>query len=58
MTFFHHDRLSVPHQELDGLRATELWQPIIADAQASLGDLRALSSYDFKAERFVSFAYR
>jgi pimeloyl-ACP methyl ester carboxylesterase len=51
VTFFH-DRLSVPHQELDELRATELWQPIIADAQASLGDLRALSSYDFKAERF------
>jgi pimeloyl-ACP methyl ester carboxylesterase len=51
VTFFR-DRLSVPVEELDELRATELWPPIIADAPASLGDLRALSRYDFKAERF------
>ena len=31
---------------------SELWPPIIADAKASLGDLRALSRYDFNAERF------
>ncbi len=49
---FFRDRLSVPVEELDELRATELWPPIIADAKASLGDLRALSRYDFKAERF------
>jgi pimeloyl-ACP methyl ester carboxylesterase len=51
VTFFR-DRLSVPIEELDELRATELWPPIIADAPTSLGDLRALSRYDFKAERF------
>jgi pimeloyl-ACP methyl ester carboxylesterase len=51
VTFFR-DRLSVPVEELDELRATELWPPIIADAEASLGDLRALSRYEFKAERF------
>jgi pimeloyl-ACP methyl ester carboxylesterase len=51
VTFFR-DRLSVPVEELDELRATELWPPIIADAEASLGDLRALSRYDFQAERF------
>jgi pimeloyl-ACP methyl ester carboxylesterase len=51
VTFFR-DRLSVPSEELDALRATELWPPIVADAAASLGDLRALSRYDFKAERF------
>jgi len=51
VTFFR-DTLFVPVEELDELRATELWHPIIADAKASLGDLRALSSYDFKAERF------
>ena len=51
MTFFR-DTLSVPVAELDELRATELWPSIIADAEASLGDLRALSRYDFKAERF------
>jgi pimeloyl-ACP methyl ester carboxylesterase len=51
VTFFR-DGLSVPVEELDELRATELWPPIIADAEASLGDLRALSRYDFKAERF------
>jgi pimeloyl-ACP methyl ester carboxylesterase len=51
VTFFR-DRLSVPVEELDELRTTELWPSIIADAEASLGDLRALSRYDFKAERF------
>jgi pimeloyl-ACP methyl ester carboxylesterase len=51
VTFFR-DRLLVPQEELDALRATELWPPIIADAAASLGDLRALSRYDFNAERF------
>jgi pimeloyl-ACP methyl ester carboxylesterase len=51
VTFFR-DGLSVPVEELAELRATELWPPIIADAEASLGDLRALSRYDFKTERF------
>lgn len=51
VTFFR-DRLLVPTEELNELRSTELWPPIIADAEASLGDLRALSRYDFKPERF------
>ena len=51
VTFFR-DRLFVPVKDLDELRATELWPSIIADAEASLGDLRALSRYDFQAERF------
>jgi len=51
VTFFR-DRLSVPIEELDELRTTELWPPIIADGEATLGDLRALSKYDFNAERF------
>jgi pimeloyl-ACP methyl ester carboxylesterase len=46
------DVLSVPVEELDELRTTELWPPIIADAKASLGDVRALSRYDFDADRF------
>jgi pimeloyl-ACP methyl ester carboxylesterase len=49
---FFHESLSVSMEELDELRTTEHWPPIMADAQASLGDLRALSRYDFKAERF------
>jgi pimeloyl-ACP methyl ester carboxylesterase len=51
VTFFH-DTLLVPLEELDRLRSTNLWPPILADAMASLGDLRALSRYDFRAERF------
>lgn len=51
MTFFR-DRLFVPVEELNEMRETELWPPIISDAEASLGDLRALSRYDFNAERF------
>jgi pimeloyl-ACP methyl ester carboxylesterase len=51
LTFFR-EVLSVPVEALDELRATALWPPIIADARASLGDLRALSRYDFKAAQF------
>ena len=51
LTFFH-EGLFVPMAELDELRATDLWPPIIADAGASLGDLRALRRYDFRAEGF------
>lgn len=51
VTFFR-DTLCVPVEELDELRTTELWPPIVGDAEASLRDLRALSRYDFKADRF------
>jgi len=57
VTFFR-DTLFVPVEELDALRATALWPPIIADAAASLGDLRALSRYDFLAERFRELRVR
>lgn len=49
---FFRDILFVPVQELDELMTTDLWRVIVADARASLGDLRSLVSYDFKAERF------
>lgn len=49
---FFRDILFVPEEELDDLRATDSWQTITADAKASLGDLRALVRYNFKAERF------
>jgi pimeloyl-ACP methyl ester carboxylesterase len=51
-TTFFHERLFVPLELLNELRSTELWPPIIADAEASLGDLRALSRYAFSPERF------
>lgn len=51
VTFFR-DTLSVPVEELDELRTTKLWPPIVGDAEASLRDLRALSRYNFKAESF------
>lgn len=51
-TTFFRDALSVPVAELDELRTTELWPPIVGDARASLRDLRALSRYAFEAERF------
>jgi pimeloyl-ACP methyl ester carboxylesterase len=51
LTFFR-DGLLVPADELDQVRATELWPPIVADARASLGDVRALIRYDFQPERF------
>ena len=49
---FFGEMLSVPRDELDALRASELWPPIVGDAKASLGDLRALAKYRFVADRF------
>jgi len=51
VTFFR-DGLSVPVKEMDQLRASELWPPIVADAEATLGNLRSLVRYDFNTERF------
>lgn len=55
ITFFR-DVLFVPIEELDELRTTELWSPIVADAKATLGDLRTLARYDFQADRFRDLA--
>ncbi len=52
-TFFR-EFLEVRPDELEGLRASAFWPPIIKDARASLGDLRALVGYSFSAERFRS----
>jgi pimeloyl-ACP methyl ester carboxylesterase len=49
---FFRDVLSVPVAELETLRPTAQWPPIVADAPASLHDLRALSRYDFRPECF------
>jgi pimeloyl-ACP methyl ester carboxylesterase len=49
---FFHERLYVPLELLNEFRSTELWPPIITDAQASLHDLRALSRYAFSPGRF------
>jgi pimeloyl-ACP methyl ester carboxylesterase len=49
---FFRDSLLVPEADLEQLRATDLWPPIVSDAKASLGDLRAVARYDFNPERF------
>jgi pimeloyl-ACP methyl ester carboxylesterase len=49
---FFRDVLAVPPDELEEVRASELWPPIVADARASLGDLRAIDRYEFEPERF------
>jgi len=48
---FFRDVLTVPPDELAALRASEAWPAIVADAPASLGDLRALARYAFQPER-------
>ena len=50
---FFANTLRVPPEELDPLRASTLWDPILSDAPATLGDLRALSAYRFDARRFA-----
>jgi pimeloyl-ACP methyl ester carboxylesterase len=49
---FFRDTLFVPAEEIAAVRETELWPPIVSDAKASLGDIRALHAYDFDASRF------
>lgn len=49
---FFCNQLQVPVEELELLRTTEHWPPIISDAVASLGDLRALNRYRFSVEQF------
>jgi pimeloyl-ACP methyl ester carboxylesterase len=53
---FFANLLQVPTDELDALRASDLWPPIVSDAQASLRDLRAIHAYRFDPARFASLA--
>lgn len=48
-TFFA-DVLAVPQADLDALRASEDWAPIVADAPATLGDFHALARFRFDPE--------
>ena len=50
---FFANTLHVPIEELNALRASELWAPIVADAPASLRDLRALHAYRFDPVHFA-----
>jgi pimeloyl-ACP methyl ester carboxylesterase len=50
---FFANTLHVPIEELQAVRASELWPPIVADAPATLGDLRALAAYRFDPSRFA-----
>jgi pimeloyl-ACP methyl ester carboxylesterase len=51
ITFFRRV-MNVPAEVLDKLRATDEWSPIVAAAEATLGDIRSLCQYDFDADRF------
>ena len=44
--------LGLADAELAELRGTPLWPSFVADAEASMGDVRALAGYAFRAERF------
>jgi pimeloyl-ACP methyl ester carboxylesterase len=49
---FFRDMLLVPAEEVAAVRSSALWPPIVGDAKASLGDLRAISCYQFDPERW------
>ncbi|MBY0280474.1 alpha/beta hydrolase, partial [Candidatus Binatia bacterium] len=51
---FFRDALQVPVAELDVVRGSELWPPIVADAPATLHDLRALARHAFRPEGFAA----
>jgi pimeloyl-ACP methyl ester carboxylesterase len=50
-TFFR-DALLEPIRDLEEVRQSDLWPPIVADAPASLQDIRALTRYQFGAARY------
>ena len=50
VTFFR-DVLFVPAAELEEVRASSGWPPILADARATLGDLRAFGRFHFDPQR-------
>ena len=52
-TFFR-DGLLVPIRDLEAVRQSDLWPPIVADAPASLHDIRALTRHLFDAARYRS----
>lgn len=51
MAFFG-ELLQVPQADLEALRMSDDWPPIVEDAAASYADIRALAGYDFDIERF------
>lgn len=51
---FFRDGLRVPPAELDAVRGSEPWPPIVADSPATLHDLRALARHAFRPERFAA----
>lgn len=45
---------AVSEKQAEALRATPIWKMFIGDARATLGDVRAFKSHDFKPEKFTS----
>lgn len=51
---FFRDTLLVPEAEIEAVRTSGGWPLIVSDAEASLGDLRALAAHAFQPDRFRS----
>lgn len=49
---FFSDMLHVPAAVVEDMKPPEIWSPIVTDAPASLGDIRAIERYAFNADRF------
>lgn len=53
---FFRDTLAVPVEQLEALQAMDLWDEIVADAEATLEDIRALARYPFHPGDFHTLA--
>ena len=49
---FFRETLHVPSEVVEEMKQPASWTPILADARATLGDLRAISRYGFDENRF------
>jgi pimeloyl-ACP methyl ester carboxylesterase len=55
-TTFFRDLLAMPREEVEALRASADWSWIVADAPASLRDMRAVAGYHFDAGDYRGLA--
>lgn len=51
---FLKNTIRIPVQELDMLRNSPFFKPLVEDAEASFGDFAAIRRYDFEAKRYAA----
>ncbi|SDE80495.1 alpha/beta fold hydrolase [Limimaricola pyoseonensis] len=48
--------LDMPGETFEGLRLSKDWEPMLADARASIGDMQAMARMEWRPERFAGLS--